>query len=53
MFKKEVSGDAIVGEVSKRSSEHCTKGDDGLVSSQILIGMSVDSTILFEVASCC
>ena len=53
MFEKEVSGDATVGEVFKRSSKHRTKDDDGLLSSQILIGKSVDSTTFFEVANCC
>ena len=52
MFEK-VSGDATVGKVSKRLSKHRSKGDDGLLSSQILIGMSVDSTMLFEVANYC
>ena len=28
MLKKEVSGEPTVGVVSKRSYEHCTKGDD-------------------------
>ena len=39
-----------MGEVPKRSYEHRTKGDDGLLSSQILIGMSHQCSLKWPTA---